>query len=162
MILILDCEFSDISPEMELLSLALISLDGAHEFYGERTDVPKERCSDFVRHAVLPQMTAEPPVAGDLLNLRRRLREFIDSLPDTATLACDSYFDIELFSHTIGKPWPRKLDGQRLNLAKYTGHPAFVQAQHGYHAKGYAYHHARNDARALRAGMLAWQESRGQ
>lgn len=160
MILILDCEFSDISPEMELLSLALISLDGEHEFYGERTDVPREHCSTFVRHAVLPQMNAAPPVSGDIQNLRARLRAFVEALPDTATLACDSFYDIELFSWAIGKPWPKKLDGNRLNLAKYTSIPAFSQAQHRFHAAGHSYHHALNDVRALRAGMLAWQEYR--
>jgi len=160
MILIMDTEFSDISPEMELLSLALVSLDGQFEFYGERTDVPREHCSDFVRHAVLPQLKAGPPVAGDIHNLRARLRAFVEALPDKATLACDSFYDIELFSWAIGKPWPKQLDGKRLNLAKYTSIPAFSQAQHRYHSMGHAYHHALNDVRALRAGMLAWQESR--
>lgn len=155
MILVLDTEFTDISPDMELLSLALVSMDGAHEFYGERTDVPAERCSRFVREAVLPQMTAQAPISGDIDNLRTRLRAFVDGLPDVARVACDSFYDIEMLSWALGSPWPEKLDSSHLRLGKYLASPTFSESQHRYHSRC-SYHHALNDARGLREGLLAW------
>lgn len=158
-LLICDTEFTDLTPEMELLSLALVSFDGTHEFYGERSDVPRERCSVFVRDAVLPQLTAPPPVSGDIANLRSRLRAFIDELPDRARIACDSHFDVALLSWALGDPWPPKLDGGRLDLSRYMAHLAFSEAQERYHIE-HRYHHALNDARALRAGLLAFNQAR--
>ena len=159
MILFLDTEFSDLSPGMEVLSLALVSLDGKYEFYGERNDVPAERCSEFVRQEVLPQLQARPPYAGDLLNLRARLREFVEGLPEQARLACDSHFDMSHVSNVLGKPWPKTLSGERMSLQEWKEKPVFAQAQERYHDGGRPYHHALSDARGLRAGYLAWQKN---
>ena len=159
MILFLDTEFTDISPDMELLSVALVSADGAFEFYGERNDVPPAQCSHFVRSAVLPQLTAPPPVSGDRSNLRPRLFAFIEGLPEKSRLACDSVFDMDLFIDLGGLPWPQRLDTHRLVLNVWMSAPAFVTAQHGYHAAGHPYHHALHDARGLRAGYLALNQA---
>jgi hypothetical protein len=156
MILILDTEFTDVAPDMELLSLALVSTDGRHEFYGERNDVPVDRCSRFVREAVLPLMDAKAPVSGDLSNLCSRLRTFLDGLPEAATLACDSGYDVQLFCEAIGEPWPERLRRERIDLSMWTALPVFAEAQALYHEMGHPYHHALNDVRALRAGYQAW------
>jgi hypothetical protein len=160
-ILILDTEFTDLTPDKELLSLALTSADGGLEFYGERNDVPVEHCSQFVRSEVLPLMTAQPPVAGDFLHLRARLLAFINELPEKGTLACDSYIDFDLFNWVVGRPWPQRLNGNRLNLAELTSLPVFLEAQARYHEEGHPYHHALNDVRGLRAGYQAWLRKPG-
>lgn len=159
MMLILDTEFTDLAPDMELLSLALTSVDGRYEFYGERNDVPAAHCSGFVREAVLPLMTAQPPEAGDFLNLRARLRDFVESMPETATLACDSWWDFDLLCWVVGEPWPERLTPKRFDLGRLTGIPVFADAQACYHELGHPYHHALNDVRGLRAGYRAWLES---
>ncbi len=156
MILFLDTEFTDISPEMVLLSVAMVSADGRHEFYGERNDVPLRICSRFVREAVLPLMTAQPPISGDFANLRTRLRAFIEGLPEQGQLACDSFYDIDLLTWVIGEPWPKKLAPNRLDLNQWTSIPVFANAQALYHESGHPYHHALNDVHGLRAGYLAW------
>lgn len=158
MILFLDTEFTQLGPDMELLSLALVSDGGQFEFYGERNDVPVEHCSTFAREAVLPLMKAEPPIAGDFLNLRSRLRAFLVAQTETSILACDSYFDIDLFQQVVGEPWPGLLSTSRVDLTEVLSNPQFLHAQANYHSSGHTYHHALNDARALRAGWLAWRD----
>jgi hypothetical protein len=163
MILFLDTEFTDLSPEMELLSLALVSVDGDYEFYGERNDVPAAQCSHFVRSAVLPQLTAPPPISGDRAHLQARLRAFVESLREVARLACDSNFDMELFVDLIGLPWPEQLNPMRLQMerTRWFYDQDFVLARSRYHTAGHPCHHALHDAHGLRAGYLGvmWGQS---
>jgi hypothetical protein len=160
MLLFLDTEFTTfLDPEMELLSIGLVSEDGQHQFYGERSDVPEERCSDFVREAVLPLMERKPPVACDWATLRDRLRAFIDQLPELATVACDSWFDFDLMRWLLGETWPERLGPTRLDLGPWTMTGVFAEGQAAFHESGFPYHHALNDARGLRAGYLAWREA---
>jgi hypothetical protein len=158
MLLFLDTEFTtDLDLEMELLSIGLISEDEQYQFYGERSDVPEQRCTDFVRQAVLPLMDRKPPVATDWATLRGRLREFVDQLPEPVTVACDSWFDFDLMAWLLGEPWPDKLAPRRFDLRQWMG-AAFAEAQSAFHASGFPYHHALNDAKGLRAGYLAWKD----
>ncbi len=54
--LYLDTEFTQLSIDRELISLALVAADGA-EFYVELLDGwSEEACSDFTREIVLPQL----------------------------------------------------------------------------------------------------------
>ena len=54
--LFLDCEFTKLSAQAKLISLALVAEDG-REFYVEVIDAWREEdCSEFVKEIVLPQL----------------------------------------------------------------------------------------------------------
>lgn len=158
MILFLDTEFTCLTREMQLLSLALVSADGKLEFYGERDDVPVEHCSRFVVDTVLPLMEGSPPVACNFLSLRSRVRSFFDELPERSTIACDSAFDMDLLTWLVGRPWPNQLYQYRLDLTRMSQTAAFIEAQASCHDARRPWHHALHDARALRAGYVAWDK----
>ena len=74
--LFLDTEFTDANLlKAELISLALVSEDGARELYLERNPLP-ERYSVFVRHHVIPLLDRGPSAVPDH-EFTRRLRAFM-------------------------------------------------------------------------------------
>lgn len=113
MILFLDTEFTTLTPWADLLSLALVSEDGALELYLERDDVPRNRCSPFVRESVLPHFGRYPAAVCNLQTLRKRVRAFVRALPEVATVACDFSGDMDLLTSAVGEPWPARLHWER-------------------------------------------------
>jgi hypothetical protein len=76
--LFLDCEFTQLSTQAKLISLALVAENG-RELYVELLDTWRpENCSDFVIEIVLPQLwggayTSKPsPVMSAALSALRR------------------------------------------------------------------------------------------
>lgn len=55
MLIFLDTEYTD-PQNIDLISLGLVSEDGKHELYCERTDYKKDLCNGFVQTAVLPHL----------------------------------------------------------------------------------------------------------
>jgi hypothetical protein len=56
----LDTEFTDFI-DCDLISVGMVSEDGQHEFYVERSDYQTQWCNQFVRSAVLPQLGKAGP-----------------------------------------------------------------------------------------------------
>lgn len=50
----IDTEFTDL-VDLDLISIGLVAESGA-EFYGERSDFDREKCNDFGKEFVLPQL----------------------------------------------------------------------------------------------------------
>jgi hypothetical protein len=155
MLLFLDTEFTDLGPEAELLSLALVAEDGSREFYLERTDVPVYACSDFVQAEVLPHFGKYPGARCDYPEFCNRLRSWVDALPERMAVACDYSLDFQFLGWAVGQPWPRTLEPGPLMLTHWLYSPAFGLAEEAYFAQGYPRHHALHDARAIRLGFLA-------
>jgi len=155
MILFLDTEFTTLTPWADLLSLALVSDDGALEFYAERNDVPHKRCSHFVRESVLPHFGRHPAAVCNLVDMRKRLRAFVNALPEAATVACDFSGDMDLLGSAIGAPWPAQLHLDRLPLDTLVTSAGWIAAEDEYFSAGHPRHHALHDARALRCAYLA-------
>jgi hypothetical protein len=155
MLLFLDTEFTDFL-NIDLISIGLVSEDGRHQFYAERTDFCYDWCNDFVRSAVWAHLGEVPAAKVRREQLRERLASWFNTLPVAVTIACDSYTDYELLLDA--------LDGERpANLAGYydmrpLGESAvFNEAVCAYHAvPGQPWHHALHDAIAARMGWLAW------
>lgn len=156
-LLFLDTEFTDLVGVPELLSLGLVSADGAYEFYAERNDVPRARCSEFVREVVLPQFGRIPGSAVTLDDLRTGLRRFLGQLPGLVHIGCDHAPDFELLRAIVGIPWPAHVSTQRWKLEDWQLEPNWAAAESDYFGPGRPRHHALEDARALRAGYLAWR-----
>ena len=95
--LFLDTEWADPGGS-ELVSLALISEDGTHQFYAERDPLP-EVATDFVRSVVYPllergrwRMTDQEMTTG--------LRAFLGAVPEPIVLA-DYPNDLALLQYVI-------------------------------------------------------------
>lgn len=160
MLIFLDCEFTDFQ-DCELLSIGIVSEDGKHEFYAERTDYMESRCNHFVREAVLPLMGQFPDSVCTRPELTKRLWKWFSSLPRHVQLAADSTHDRDLLWDAFGEGLPVNLDKSVFDLRPLIDTTVFNDAVCRYHDQPkQPWHHALYDARAHRAGWLAWMDAR--
>jgi len=76
--LFLDCEFTQLSNQAHLISLALVAENGL-EFYVEVVDAwRQEDCSDFVKQIVLPQLWGDN-YSLPIIEARKALLDFLAS-----------------------------------------------------------------------------------
>lgn len=155
MLLFLDTEFTDFI-DCDLISIGMISEDGQHELYLERSDYRADWCSDFVRAAVLP-LLGHSGAAVNRAELTDRLTAWFATLPEAVTIACDSFTDWELLHDALDHHRPANLKG-RYDLRDAEATPVFQEAAAKYHAQGHPWHHALHDAYANRYGWLAVQD----
>jgi hypothetical protein len=142
-----DCEFTDFA-QRELLSLAIVSEEG-DEFYVELSDYDEQRCSDFVRNTVLPQLGQYPGRVLPREQAAAELRAWLGTFPvkPRPVLSFDFVGDMELLADLIGaKPsgWKMQmLTGLRFDMEQTE---AWFQTHGGRH-------HALMDARAKAASF---------
>lgn len=157
MLIFLDTEFTDFVNPV-LISIALVSEDG-REFYAERTDYPRNECSQFVCETVLPLLGQVPDAACNRTELACRLRAWFEALPESATVVYDFELDWILMVDAflgLNHSQPPGNVGEKLALSRYTiTHPVFDQALNRTFTPDFPQHHALADARALKAGYLA-------
>lgn len=158
MLIFLDTEFTDFI-DRELISIGMESEDGQYVFYAERTDYRRDWASDFVKSAVLPFLGKCPEAICTRDGLRDRLWAWFATLPRHVQIACDSQHDQDLLWDAFGDGLPPNLDRQRYDLAHLIDTTAFHAAVRDYQAKHGGWHHALHDARANRAGWLAWMDA---
>lgn len=148
MILFLDTEFTDFI-DIDLISIGLVSEDGRHTFYAERSDYRREALSDFVRQAVEPLLGKDPAAACTRDELCRRLIAWLSSLEGTILLACDSQHDIDLLLDAVDGNLPPNVKARPLQLANHRSAPLFNEAEYRFYAQeGVHRHHALHDAQA--------------
>lgn len=155
MLIFLDTEYTD-SLDIDLISIGLVSEDGT-EFYAQRSDYRDEDCDSFVRAAVLPLLNA--PAANILRRdeMAERLRAWFATLPSQVVIACDDYTDYSLLADALDGEFPANIALQRYDLRHLVNTAVFNRAVCQHHdLPGQPWHHALYDARALRAGWLAW------
>lgn len=157
MLIFIDTEFTDFVGPV-LISIALVSEDG-REFYAERTDYPKNECSQFVCETVLSLLGQVPGAACNRTELACRLRAWFEALPESATVVYDFELDwILMVDAFLGPNYsqPPGNVGEKLVLSQHTiTHPVFDQALNRTFTLDFPQHHALADARALMAGYLA-------
>ena len=154
MLIFLDTEFTDFI-DCELISIGMISEDGQHELYLERSDYPDNWCNSFVRVAVLPQLGRAGP-AVTRAQLAERLTGWFATLPRRVEIACDSADDWELLLDALDNHCPPNLVPKRFDLRNLIDASVFQHAVVRYHEQHGPWHHAGHDAHAHRAGWLAW------
>lgn len=158
MLIFLDTEFTDF-VDCELISIGMVSEDGQHVFYAERSDYRRDWESDFVQMAVLPHLGLQPGAACARDQLKARLWTWFTTLPRHVQIACDSARDLDLLWDALEEGLPPNLDQQRFELASLIDTTVFHKAVCDYHAQsGCPWHHALHDALAHRVGWLAWQD----
>ncbi|WP_077033073.1 3'-5' exoribonuclease [Pelomonas sp. KK5] len=96
-----DTEFTDLL-DCELLSVGVVSDDG-REFYMERTDVDLDRCGDFARIAVVPQLGTASASRGTEAEISRALRAWLAQFAAEAPVivSVDHPTDWELIVYLI-------------------------------------------------------------
>lgn len=157
MLVFLDTEFTDFI-DCDLISIGMVSEDGQHELYLERSDYRDDWCNEFVRAAVLP-LLGHTGTAVNRAELADRLTAWFATLPRNVTIACDSYTDWELLLDAINGVNPPNLAG-RHDLRTLVDSSTFHHAVVRYHEKHGPWHHAGHDAHAHRAGWMAWMDAR--
>jgi hypothetical protein len=95
--LFLDTEWAD-SEGRDLVSLALVSEDGAHCFYAERGELPAV-ATDFVRQVVYPLLERGSAAMSDQA-MTTGLRAFVASF-DAPYVLADYPNDLKLLKHVL-------------------------------------------------------------
>lgn len=157
MLVFLDTEFTDFI-DCELISIGMVSEDGQHELYLERADYPLGWCNSFARAAVLPQLGQAQP-ALNRVQLMEQLCAWFAVLPRSVTIACDSFTDWELLLDALGGIRPTNLK-DRFDIRTLVDSTTFRRGVAWYHEHHGPWHNALHDARAHRAGWLAWMDAR--
>lgn len=157
----LDTEWAD-TLGSELVSIGLVSQNGARLFYAERDPLPTSP-SDFVRTVVYPLLERESSALGDA-QMTQALRHFLYQDPSAVILA-DYANDLQLLQYVLAgfelpqeqvyhlgpvpspamKVLARNGTLDRLIEAWYLAHPDQRRRRH----------HALVDAHALRGAWLA-------
>lgn len=109
--LFLDCEFTQLTAQAKLISLALVGQDGT-EFYVEVMDAWREEdCSEFVKEIVLPQLWGGK-YAMPIIEARAALLTFLASFEAELEIVTDApEYDWELFcelAYDAGR-WPQSV-----------------------------------------------------
>lgn len=161
MLIFFDTEFTELGLDPRLISIGLVSEDGAREFYAELSDTYQlTDCSDFVREAVLPHLEGGV-VRMTMDELTLRLGNWIEGFEQPVQLATDSLsWDWPWIQELFCTPgtWPENLDGKPVSLYETVG-AAFleriVEQTFQSHVPRLRRHHALDDARVNRLAWLA-------
>ena len=157
MLIFLDTEFTDFI-DCELISIGMVSEDGQHEFYAERTDHDKNLCSNFVLEAVVPHLGEIPEAACSRDELTQRLWQWFASLPGKVQIATESTHDRDLLWDALSEGLPENLDKSVVDLRPLFEDATFSEAVYDYHKEhNHPWHHALYDAKAHRAAWVAKQ-----
>lgn len=98
-ILFIDTEFTDFI-NTEIISLGIVSLDGADEFYVEISDYNPRICSEFVRMNVIPLLNLEKH-GKSRIEAAARLYCWLEELGEECILCPDNNVDWEIFADLI-------------------------------------------------------------
>ncbi|MBB5192297.1 spore maturation protein CgeB [Silvimonas terrae] len=154
MLLLMDTEFTDF-VDRELISIALVSEDGHKELYLEVQDFDRAKCNGFVQSVVWAQLGRDHSAVVRKNDLREQISTWFAELPAEITVACDSQHDRDLLRQVLGGTYPANLTAW-FDLRPLLETEVFERAVNEYHEAGHPQHHALHDARASRAGWLAW------
>jgi hypothetical protein len=154
--LFLDVEWADVLAS-ELVSIALVSDDGQHQFYGERDPLPAEPMP-WVASVVYPLLERGASAMDDAA-LTRCLREFLATIPGPwiyydsghdrglCQFVIDGMDEVEPEGPAVDVRWQR-LDDMASACERWWGdHPEHRPRRH----------HAGVDALALRGAWLSLQ-----
>lgn len=155
LLILLDTEFTDFI-NCDLISIGMACDDGKHEFYAERSDYERTWCNPAVQTGILPLLDGSNVVTRS--ELATQLRTWLSSLPSKkVAIGGDSRTDWDLLMDILDGELPANITNQYFDLRHMTEIPVFQNAIRNYHDQpNQPWHHALHDAKAHRAGWLAW------
>lgn len=153
MLLFLDTEFTDFQ-DCSLISIGLVSEDGAFEFYAERTDFDYDACNSFVRSSVWAHLGMFPTQKFKKNGLEQSLAEALECLPGPLTIAYDSDRDRQLFAEIFSTRRGPVIVGY-VDLRPLQSTAEYAQAEAAFFTPEMPRHHALFDAKANRKAWLA-------
>lgn len=153
MVIFLDTEFTNLA-DREPISIGMVSEDGRHVFYREVANFELDTCSPFARSNVVPLMGRLKDVTVQTAMLPVDVRNWINTLPRSLTISCDSEWDWEVFVKLAGYPLPKNVS-RRFVLRPLIDTTVFREAVCRFHAQpNHPWHHALHDAHAHRIGWI--------
>jgi hypothetical protein len=155
MLVFLDTEFTNFS-QPELISIGLATT-GVPDFYAERNDFPRERCTRFVQSEVIPLLGRVANAACDVHELGQRLRAWFDALPEPAIILYDFVADWTLLCFAFDGELPSKVGAHEQIDQKIFRHSAYKLGEVLIYSADWPPHHALADAKALREGYSRWR-----
>lgn len=156
MLIFLDTEFTDFI-DCELISIAMVTVDGAQRFYLEVEDFRREACNAFVQAAVWVHLGKLQDAGTPKAEVEPRIQSWLAQF-DEVILACDSQFDLDLLADVLDGNWPGNVTGH-LDLRAAMRSAAFQVAAAKAHTSDHPWHHALYDAEAHRQGWLAVEQT---
>lgn len=157
MLVFFDTEFTGLNDDPKLISIGLISEDGAHEFYAELSDTyTQSDLSEFTVDHVIPLLTDENVLSTEALSTK--LKNWIESLNTEVLMASDNQaWDWPFIREIFKQSWPENLINEcyLLNMNYLKNADAFYEAIETAYKTGLKKHHALDDAKANRIGWLA-------
>lgn len=157
----LDTTFTDFK-DCELISIGLVSEDGVHQFYAERSDFLLARCSDWALGHVLPRLASSSTSSMTRRALHQALYAWFEALPEPATILFDYSTDWCLLAEALLSDGQHRIPAAvtaTQSIAALKNEVMFAETMERYFANGNPRHHALTEAQALRAGWLAWKWS---
>jgi hypothetical protein len=158
MIVFLDCEFTHFI-DCGLISIGLVSECGQHEFYAERTDFERVWCCSFVEHEVFTMLGRDINARMTREQLHVMLWSWLGKLGDVY-IAYDYASDWDLLMDALvdfrQAKRPANIIG-RIDLRQYMFDSIYTKAMNHFYTPEFPPHYALADAKAHRAGWLAWQ-----
>lgn len=158
----LDTKFTDFR-DCELISIGLVSEDGAFQFYAERSDFLLARCSEWTLHHILPMLASTSQTSMTRAQLSDALWDWFQALPEPATLLYDYSTDWCLLAEALLSHGQRRIPptiASVQSMAELKRDPVFSATAERYYASGQPRYHALTEAQAMRAGWMAWRLSR--
>ena len=157
MLIFFDTEFSELGLDPRLISIGLVSEDGARCFYAELSDTYQaDNCSDFVHDEVLPHLQGGAHLMT-MSELSLRLGNWIESFECPVRLITDSAdWDWPYIQDIFSLPgtWPVNLSSRPELLREIDGYDDLVDAVFESHRPELRRHHSLDDARA---NWIAWR-----
>ena len=154
MLVFLDTEFTGLDHRWpRLISIGLVSEDGAHWFYAETPrDTYLDKCSSWVVGNVLPLLDGGKYIMTPQ-ELGERLTAWLVGLGEVAVV-CDSPEYDHAFLRAILSPWPPSVELTPIRFDEHSlgsGRDALLPEREGHLGRGgRKAHHALNDANDLR------------
>lgn len=157
MLVFFDTEFTGLHENPKLISIGLIALDGAHQFYAELSDTYNQtHLSDFALNHVVPLLTGENVLT--FKQLSNILVRWLEEFDDEVMLASDNAsWDWPFIEELFKDNWPNNLIREPflLNINYIKNADIYYDMVQKSYESGLIKHHALNDAKANMLGWLA-------
>jgi hypothetical protein len=164
-----DTEFTNLTPDAELISIGFVSEDGQEAYYAELAGWDETKVSDFTREVVLPLLDQPKNSRLTSAQCAAAVAHWLSQFNAEIELVSDSSWDWRLLCRLLGDYFRQQDEHSAILVTERDGdlsiHYQLFSLASAQEERIYLQaikplfrgreHHALVDARALRAGVLA-------